>query len=249
MESRKSIKTILREHLNEVEYLKPNRSGETKKDNSITGSTIRVFFGIELNGLIDKILTVGLSGNEKIKRVNSNDTAEDTGLFVTIDFELAKRYARSGIIVEFTANINELHPVKDGASGTYNYKSGYDNLLSPTKSEALYRGELNPNMIKYIWGYNNKTDKWNRYNRKQFIEKLNINTKRKPFQTFLPNDDFDIDKIIKFYGGNTESADFKSIINRLNTLPENQLNKLFLFPKQIKQVLKLRANNYFDKFL
>jgi hypothetical protein len=246
MELRKFIVTTIREYLNEVNYLNPNKFGEPKKDNIIDGETIRVFHGIDRSGIIEKILKKGLSGSQKIIRTNSNDTASVNGLFVTINFELAKRYASSGNIIEFTANIEDLAAVSDGASGTYNYKTAYDNLLSPTKSEALYFGDLNPNMIKYIWKYDGK---WNRYNRKEFIEKYNINTKRGSFDIFLPNDNFDMNKIIGLYKGKTKSDDFKRFIVKLATSEISQLSTLgFLFPKQIKEIIKLRDEGFFNKY-
>jgi hypothetical protein len=232
--------------VNEVNYLNPNKFGEPKKDNIIDGKTIRVFHGIDRTGIIEKILKKGLSGSQKINRTNSNDTASANGLFVTINFELAKTYASSGNMIEFTANVEDLAPVSDGASGTYNYETAYDNLLSSTKSEALYFGDLNPNMIKYIWKYDGK---WNRYNRKEFVEKYDINTKRGPFDMFLPNDNFDMNKIIGLYNGETKSNDFKKFIIKLANAKISELSDLgFLFPKQIKEIIKLRDEGFFNKY-
>jgi len=237
------------DNLKEVNYLNPNKFGEPKK-NIINGKTIRVFHGIDRIGTLENILKNGLSGNQKIKRINSNDTASNNGLFITIDFDLAKRYAASGNVIEFTTNIEDLSPVSDGASGTYNYETAYDNLLSPTKSEALYFGDLNPNMIKYIWRYDDKNYTWNRYNRKEFIEKYNIDTKRSSFNIFLPNDYFDMNKIIKLYNGKIESDDFKRLVTKLKTAKISELSDLgFLFPKQIKDVIRLREEDFFNKYL
>ncbi|HPC09569.1 MAG TPA: hypothetical protein PLN85_00645 [archaeon] len=239
-----------KQFVNEVNYLNPNQFGKPKKDNTLIGKTIRVYHGIDRSGVIEKILKNGLSGNQKINRVNSNNTASDNGLFVTINFDLAKTYASSGNIIEFTANIDDLMPVQDGASGTYDYKTAYDNLLSPTKSEALYMGDLNPNMIKFIWKYDGKTYKWNKYERKEFIKQHNINTKKGPFDMFLPNDDFDMDKIIGLYRGEIKSDDFKGFIAKLATAEIDELSKLgFFFPKQIKQIIKLRDDGFFEKYL
>jgi hypothetical protein len=243
------LKNTIVEYLNEVNYLNPNKFGEPKKNNIINGKTIRVFHGIDKIGTIENILKNGLSGNQKIKRINSNDTASNNGLFITINFDLAKNYASSGNIIEFTANIEDLSPVSDGASGTYNYKTSYDNLLSPTKSEALYFGDLNPNMIKYIWRYDNKNYKWSRYNRKEFIEKYNIDTKRSSFDIFLPNDNFDMNKIIRLYNGKIESNDFKRFITKLKTAKISELSDLgFLFPKQIKDIIRLREDGFFNEY-
>lgn len=236
--------------VNEVNYLKPNSFGEQGKDNTLVGKTIRVYHGIDRSGIIEKILKNGLSGNQKINRINSNNTASDNGLFITINFDLAKRYASSGNIIEFTANIDDLIPVQDGASGTYDYKTAYDNLLSPTKSEALYIGDLNPNMVKFIWKYDEKTYKWGKYERKEFIKKYNIDNKKSRFDMFLPNDDFDMDKIIGFYSGEIKSDDFKRFVTKLATAEIDELSKLrFFFPKQIKQIIKLRDGGFFGKYL
>jgi hypothetical protein len=249
---RKMIDKIknFKQFMNEVNYLKPNQFGKPKNDNELDGDKIRVYHGIDRSGTIEKILKVGLSGNQKINRINSNDTSSESGLFVTINFNLAKRYASSGNIIEFTANVSDLKPVQDGASGTYDYKTAYDNLLSPTKSEALYIGDLNPNMIKFIWKYDCETYEWNKYERKEFIKKYIINTKRSKLDLFLPNDDFDMDKIIGFYGDEIKSIDFKRFVTKLATAEIGELSKLrFFFPKQIKQIIKLRDDGFFGKYL
>lgn len=72
------------------------------------------------------------------------------------------------------------------------------------------------------------------------IAKLGVNVKKSRFDLFLPNDDFDINKIINLYNGDINSEDFKRYIFRLKTFDESMLSKLHLFPKQIKQVLQLR---------
>jgi hypothetical protein len=77
-----------------------------------------------------------------------------------------------------------------------------ETIFENPERQALYTGDLNPNMIKYMW-YNERlhkdrrTDgKWIKYTRKQFINKLKIDTKKDQFHLFLPNDDFDMKKII-----------------------------------------------------
>jgi hypothetical protein len=105
-------------------------------------------------------------------------------------------------------------------------------------------------MIKYIWRYDNKNYKWSRYNRKEFIEKYNIDTKRSSFDIFLPNDNFDMNKIIRLYNGKIESNDFKRFITKLKTAKISELSNLgFLFPKQIKDVIRLREEDFFNKYL
>lgn len=243
---REFIKNNIHKIINEVDYLNPNN---VKTGNTI-GEMIRVYHGFTNIKDVVNVLTYGLSGDQKIKRVNSIETAPNTGLFVTSNFDLSKDYAYSGIIIEFTVNIDKLLPVSDGASGTYNYRTAYDNLLSPTKSEALFVGNLNPNQIKYIWSKDKENYKWVKYTRKEFIDKLKIDTKRSKLRLFLPNDDFDMSKIITtLYKSNIESNDFKRYVNMLETADADKLTNLGFFPKQINQIIQMRNNGDFDKYV
>jgi hypothetical protein len=239
-----------KQFVNEVNYLNPNQYNKPKNDNELDGDKIRVYHGFSDEKEAVKVLTNGLSGKENIKRERGEKRVTMNGLYVTINLEFAKQFTSSGIIFEFSVSINDLIKTSD------DYTSGYDNLLSSTKSEALYVGDLNPNMIKYVWYSKDRADNntmakdWVRMGRKEFINKNDINTKRSNLDIFLPNDDFDMNKIIVLFGSKTESIDFKRFVTKLATAEIDELSKLgFLFPKQIKQIIKLRGDGFFVKYL
>jgi hypothetical protein len=58
-----------------------------------------------------------------------------------------------------------------------------------------------------------------------------------------------MNKIIGLYKGKTKSDDFKRFIVKLATSEISQLSTLgFLFPKQIKEIIKLRDEGFFNKY-
>jgi hypothetical protein len=131
-----------------------------------------------------------------------------------------------------------------------------ETIFENPERQALYIGNLNPNMIKYVW-YNEKLHKmrrtdgeWIRYNRKNFIKKLGIDTKRSNmFVSFLPNDDFDMKKIIDLYKGDINNPDFKRFVKfYLEQSDDYRLKELDFFPKQINQIKKLREEGFFKKY-
>jgi hypothetical protein len=67
---RKLIESTVRECLNEVNYLNPNKFGEPKKDNIIDGKTIRVFHGIGRDGTIGKVKNFKQFVNENYSKSN-----------------------------------------------------------------------------------------------------------------------------------------------------------------------------------
>ena len=132
-------------------------------------------------------------------------------------------------------------------------------IFENSEKQALYVGNLNPNMIKNVW-YNERlhkdrmTDgKWIKYSRKQFIDKLKINTKRSQFHLFLPNDDFDINKIIDYYSvddrAGIEDPSFKTFMGHLMWAGDYELKQAHFFPKQIEQFKKLKKEGFFEKYL
>ena len=134
-----------------------------------------------------------------------------------------------------------------------------ETIFENPERQALYTGNLNPNMIKYIW-YNERlhkdrrTDgKWIKYTRKQFIEKLKIDTKKSQFHLFLPNDDFDMEKIIDYYSVGSrkgiEDPNFKSFMSHLMWADDWHLKQSGFFPKQIEQFKKLKSEGFFEKYL
>jgi hypothetical protein len=130
-----------------------------------------------------------------------------------------------------------------------------DVIFDNPERQALFIGDLNPNMIKAVW-YNEILHKdrktngdWVRLSRKQFIEKLHINTKNDRYIKYLPNDDFDFDDfVLKYFKGDYNNSSLKRFIE-FDTKDEYSMKNLGFFPKQIKQIIQMRKNGYFDKYL
>jgi hypothetical protein len=112
--------------LNEVRYLDPMKEDEPPISDE---ETIRVYHGFRDRDQAFKALTKGLSGKSRADRTYSYEFVNNPkGLFVTIDFDVAKEFGSSGIIIEFTSKISDLEaPVWKG--GRYfvqgEYTSGF----------------------------------------------------------------------------------------------------------------------------
>ena len=127
-------------------------------------------------------------------------------------------------------------------------------IFDNPERQALYIGELNPNMIKYVW-YNEvlhnerrTNGEWVRMTRKEFIDKLNINTKNTRYIKYLPTDDFIFDDFVKkYFRGNHQSQDLR-IFLEFDTKNEHDLKELGFFPKQIRQIRQLRDSGFFDSY-
>jgi hypothetical protein len=130
-----------------------------------------------------------------------------------------------------------------------------DVIFDNTEKQALYIGDLNPNMIKYVW-YNEVLHKeqringeWVRMTRKEFINKVNINTKNDKFFKYLPNDDFNLEEFVeKYYKGNYNHPTLQLFL-KYYTNDENELKMNGFFPKQIKQIIKMNNDGIFDKYI
>jgi len=222
------LRVRIPKEVNEVEYVIPTQD-EIPKNIS---DNIRVFHGFNSFESFEKVLKKGLSGKETVPRVYSHHLPKELkGLFVTADFNFAKKYANGGIIIEFSVNINDLLPNDDS------FKTGYDNISFKHSSQAIYTGDLDPNMIKYIWKF--EDGKWNRFIRKDFINKFHIDTSRSDYVKYLPNDDFSLDDF-----SNTSSA-----INFFKNANEFKLKQMGFFPKQIDQIIKLKSDGFFNEKL
>lgn len=282
--------------LNEVRYVNTNYPAIMTEPSLKDEETIRVFHGFDNFDDVERVLTYGLSGKERAKRIYSYEAGNNPyGLFVSVKMEVVTRhFAHSGVIFEFSTKVSDLEaPIWVGGRsyfcpGEYtksfkdldereqqrliNRKINLEHELEPIKKsdrpelaetifdnserQALYIGNLNPNMIKYVWyneilHKNRRTDgEWIKYTRKQFINKLKIKTKRSQFHLFLPTEDFDMNKIISFYGENgTENPNFKSFIRHLLWAGDYELKEMRFFPKQIEQFKKLKSEGFFEKYL
>lgn len=290
--------------INEVRYLTPPNYKTRNYDNEQPvkdSESIRVFHGFNRFSDAENVMKNGLSGKENANRIYSFELGNNPyGLFVSIDFNLvAKNFAHSGVIIEFTTRVYDLEaPVWVGGRSYFvqgEYTQSFKNLgereqqrlLNRQKSgenpyeaisksdrpelaetlfnnfekQALYIGDLNPNMIKYVW-YNERlhkdrmTDgKWERLTRKDFINKLNVKTKKDDYDIWYPNDDFSLDK---FFDANNLASYYKDKKLRIDdplfymfmNYNEYELKQtMHLFPKQIKQIMDLRKTDYFQKYI
>jgi len=126
-------------------------------------------------------------------------------------------------------------------------------IFDNSEKQALYIGDLNPNMIKNIWynenlhKRNNTKGKWEKMTRKDFIKKLEIDTKNEfsGVKNFLPNDDITIKSLEDKHGDIEDIID--SIIYAIDD--DYTLKQYGFFPKQINQMRKMYKNGEFDEYL
>lgn len=129
-----------------------------------------------------------------------------------------------------------------------------ETIFDNPEHQALYVGDLNPNMIKYVW-YNERLHKdrktdgsWVRMTRKEFIKNADVDTKRDRYLKYLPNDDFDFDEFVKkYFNGDYKNYSLQRFLE-YDTDNEYDLKNLGFFPRQIKQIMKMREEGLFDKY-
>jgi hypothetical protein len=286
----------MNKNIKEVRYLDTKGYNIPKEKPLKDTETIRVYHGFYSYDTALEVLKKGLSGKERARRIYSFESGNNPyGLFVTIDFEAAAKFASSGIIIEFTTKVSDLEaPVWVGGRSyfvqgeyTQSFKdldereqqrllnrqrageSPYDaisksdrpelaeTLFDNPERQALYIGDLNPNMIKRVW-YNEVRDlkrltngPWERYSVKDFLnyKKENKSKKRKRIN-FYPNDDFTIENFKSFIGDDDSNltAYLDQIIN-YDLHNDYTLKQYGFWPKQIKQIRDLHSKGYFDKYL
>lgn len=292
MKLRKLINEELNSFLGEVKYinLKDYENYEPIKDSD----TIRVYHGFYSFNDVQKVLSTGLSGKEKAIRIYSYESGNNpNGLFVSVDFKVASKFAASGVVIEFSTKVSNLEaPIwVDGKSyfvqgeytksfkdldereqqrlinrqkageSVYDFISKSDRpelaetIFDNPEKQALYIGDLNPNMIKYVW-YNEQLHKnrrlngeWERLTRKDFIKKMDIDTADKHRIGYKANDDFNFDELVyDIFDGDYNNRDLKNFVK--NTLQDTyRMRNIGFFPKQIKQIQDLTKKGYFDKYL
>jgi hypothetical protein len=127
-----------------------------------------------------------------------------------------------------------------------------DVIFDNPERQALFIGNLNPNMIKAVW-YNEILHKdrringeWVRLSRKQFIKKLNIKKDLKRYKQYKPNDNFNLNDFISFYGENAKDY-IEQIIYDIDDY--KVLKSYGFFPKQVEQINKMYINGDFDDYL
>ena len=151
-------------------------------------------------------------------------------------------------------------------------------IFENPERQALYIGDLNPNMIKYIW-YKEPYDpkkrgeerNWERYTRNDFINYINkefkkdknkreVNTKLNDYQLYYPNDEFTIEDFIKRVESRENEKDKERFSNgRFQAYlkhylddehcNEYELRQFGFFPRQIKEIMKLRKEGAFKKYI
>jgi hypothetical protein len=268
--------------------------------------TIIVYHGFYSHQDAEIALTKGLSGQEIARRVYSFESGNNKrGLFVSIDFNTVKRFARSGVIIEFATKVSDLEsPMWVGGkffkqgdytksftdwnheTGTSNQReeerlrkreeaknSKYDFIKSSDRPElaqslyleaehqALFVGNLNPNMIRAVW-YNPKNrydDKWERLSPNNFIKykKIKKDKFNYPNREYLPNDEFTIEDFRKRcieYSNNADEGEelFQSYLKaylKERYASRYELKQMGFFPKQIEEILRLRKEGEFQKWI
>lgn len=284
-----NIDSKLNKFLNEVRYIQPYND----INNNIPlmdNETIIVYHGF--NKKEDALLTArfGLSGKEIAKRIYSYESGNNpNGLFVTVDFNTAKKFAYGGVILEFTAKVIDLEaPVwVDGRSYfiqgelTKSFKNNDErqkqqllnrekyseseypaitnsdrpelaySLYEGSEKQALFIGDLNPNMIKRFWIAEKNTinTNWNKMNRTEFLKKfydeeqIKKSSRENSFydkndKLFLPAENFNKEQLknkLKKWDYNYEEFLKDFIYDEFGR--KNHL-KNFFYPKQIKQILQ-----------
>lgn len=134
-------------------------------------------------------------------------------------------------------------------------------LYLESENQALFIGNLNPNMIRAVW-YNPKKrhdDKWERLSTKEFLQRLNLKKEKEqyPNRQYLPNDEFTIEDFRKRcieYAETTQEGEemFQSYIKHYlkdKYANKYELKQLGFFPKQIEEILRLRNSGEFQKWL
>lgn len=286
--------TDILKHLLEVRVINPR---SWNKETPIKDSdVIRVYHGFSGNAYKYPrvIAKFGLSGKSRISRTYSYESGNNPrGLFVSIDFDLVKRYfANSGFIMEFHAKVSDLEaPVWNSESGGYfvqgqltkSFKNDAERearrkknqeefrkhkhaaisqsdrpdlaywLLEGSENQALFTGDLNPNMIRAFWVneelINNRRlgGKWERISRNEMIKRyppikrksLSIGTPKfsdvyydAANKKYRPNDDFDIDVLYDEYKEYYSKDEF---IDQLKSLDSTGELSNMMYPKQINQ--------------
>ena len=131
-------------------------------------------------------------------------------------------------------------------------------IFNNPEKQALYIGDLNPNMVKNVW-YNeilhkeNRTNgPWEKYSIRDFIKLMNmtprpeVSKQTKGFKRFRPNDDFSMD-YFKDRNGNWYLEFINNFAN--GKMSDEKLKRMDVYPKQIAQMKKLRDDGFFNEFL
>lgn len=138
-------------------------------------------------------------------------------------------------------------------------KSVFDNY----EHQALFMGDLNPNMIKYVWVCENGQSQYQRYTEKDFLKKYsNGGSNRRGFKKeklFQPNEsvkswDEVINRIVKQDEGKPWAMTREEVINSLKefNVMDNPTSSFAIdYIKQIfwpRQIIQLYGRDFFNKY-
>lgn len=285
----------IKNEMNEVRYLDTKAYNIPKEKPLKDSENIRVYHGFYSYEIAIDVLKKGLSGKERARRIYSFESGNNPyGLFVTVDFQNASKFASSGVIIEFTTKVSDLEaPVWVGGRSyfvqgeyTQSFKdldereqqrllnrqkageSPYDSVSKSDRPElgetlfdnperqALYIGDLNPNMIKRVW-YNEIRHKerltnrpWEKFSVNSFLKHVNeIGKNKKRKINFYPNDDFTVENFKSFLDDEDELQHYIDHIIRYDIDNDYRLREYGFWPKQIKQMRELHSKGYLDKYL
>lgn len=138
------------------------------------------------------------------------------------------------------------------------------NIFDNPEHQALFMGDLNPNMIKYVWVCEKGENQYKRYNEKDFLRRyvsLLNNTgqnRLKKEKIFNPNDsvkswDEVIGKLVKQDEGTPWAMSREEVINSLNEfhIMDNPTSDFAIrYIKQIfwpRQIIQLYGKDFFNK--
>lgn len=336
------INGIIKEIIDEVRYIdtkyekyngkvqKNHWSDEYNQEPIKNGEKIRVFHGCELQTAC-QIAIEGTSGKTYHPRQYSYESGMNPlGIFVTTDFEVAKRFGVSNTgmcIIEFTADTNDLEsPVWNGqgtyfGQGTnpmpfknadernaqkmqyrkdaqnleddYYYVDGKKHNLSMShvrnsdkpelansifmnnEHQALFMGDLNPNMIKRIWvnlpgdnGYVHTSNAYRPMSVREFLKTFgnkewidydygrNRKYKIKKTRLFDPAENvnsFDdlIDRLYSkennYFKTREEAAQCLKDQGMLQSPPSDYAYDTIKYELWPRQIIQLYGKDYFDK--
>jgi hypothetical protein len=281
--------------IEEVRYLDTKAYNVPREKPLKDTETIRVYHGFYSYETALEVLKKGLSGKERARRIYSFESGNNPyGLFVSVDFKAATKFASSGIIIEFSSKVSDLEaPVWVGGRSyfiqgeyTQSFKdldereqqrllnrqrageSPYDSISKSDRPElaetlfdnaerqALYIGDLNPNMIKRVWYNETRHVKrltngpWEKYSVNDFLNyKKEYKSKKGKRIKFYPNDDFTIEKFASFLDRDEDLKIYLDQIINYDLDSDYTLKNYGFWPKQVKQIRDLHSKGYFDKYL
>jgi hypothetical protein len=270
-----------KQYLKEVRYINPNPRNENPIKNT---DKIRVFHGFyKLKDAID-VITNGLTGKEIAKRIYSYEHNNNpNGLFVSIDPKIAFKFARSNIVIEFTANINDLEaPVWPGGhyyipgqkSKSFDndeerneekvrqLNNAKTNMFKPIsdsdrpelaqmffdnpESQALFIGDLDPNMIKRIFvRSNNEIKKYTIDSFKKIFKKYFNEYPEKTL--FHPTENFSLEELFKRLKYNKDDFKIYTDMVKRHYDSDMEMKQYGFFHKQNQQIKDLVDSNKFEQ--